>query len=198
MKRVLKSLPIDSVGQENWERLSSCFERAAGDEGGSYHRKRHNFCVLLSSQSMCLDLSDAFGWCQRSNMLQDNRAVGKWACSAFIGTPLVQCLAVAGALTNKKECERLLFVSSGTTVQLHAWRKEHCSKEPILIGLTLATLNRCMNFPCESHSFKLKACSRCYRNSGVRVLYCSKNCQLRDFARHKKACLHDWPSYIEL
>jgi hypothetical protein len=160
------------------------------------HRQRH--IVFFEVRGECdrasIELCDVFIWCKHSRLYDDElRVIGNMP-SAAIMTHLTNCIATAKAMTNADECKRLMFVQGANSVQLHVWRRER-SDTPILIAIAVGTPNRCAGcgFQPEPSSVKLKSCSRCYHNTrGLRVLYCSKACQLQDYPRHINACMYDW------
>ena len=191
MASVFNFNSIDFVEPDIRGQFAASFERAVGC---ACHRKRHTVFVELNSGNdcLCLNLSEVFQWCVSSTTQGERVRVGEHACCVVVKTPLTRCIAFAETVTNAHECERISMVYSADSrsVQLQVLRKSS-SKATILVGLTIATPNQCTT--CAAMKpLKLKACSRCYRNTGVRVLYCSEKCQHSDYPRHREACAYDW------
>jgi hypothetical protein len=184
------TLPCDTIDPDIRQEFNSTFNRAVAP--ALYHRKRHTVYFELDSRfsRACLNLSDVFKWCRHSQIIGFTEAQ-----VVSLSTPLLNCVAMAQALTNVPACERIEFINSSieNTAQLHVWRNMDVESEPVLFGLTIATLYQCTTCHAVPQIVKLKACSRCYHAAGrVRVLYCSKECQMLDYERHKTACNFDW------
>ena len=193
IKHGCMTLPCDSVNPDIREKFNSAFNNAISP--ALFHRKRHTVYFELDGRfnRASLNLSDVFKWCKLSETVLDFGIPEMLIVE--LSTPLLNCVAFAHALTNTDACERIEFVNSSRekTAQLHVWTKTSEDSKPTLFGLTIATLYRCTTCHIVPRIVKLKACSRCYHAAGrVRVLYYSKECQLRDYARHKTACNFDW------
>ena len=155
------------------------------------HRKMH--AVFLKAEDECtkIDLCDLFEWCKCS-MLDDKStgSVDETMRLSFIETPFGRVFLTVHALKNADGC-KVDFLNGDKTVQIQI---KHSSKphEPTTIGIGLHISNYCKR--CRkpsSDSVKLKECRRCLA-FGIKLFYCSRECQLLDYPKHRQVCTYDW------
>jgi hypothetical protein len=162
----------------------------------TFHRKRFivYFKLHPTHEITKLRLCDVLPWCKQSKVDEVFDPCGAVQAASVI-TCFVHCIAVAKIMTgDASQCSFYFTTSADKSVQINARRLNGFAGTAI-VGVCIAMPNECLNccLP-ASASCKLRMCSRCFRNGRIRVLYCSKACQLADYARHRSACTFDWDS----
>ena len=133
-----------------------------------------------------IDLCDLFDWCKCSVL--DDRAPKSHSVLTFsyMQTPFGRVLVSVQVLGNASLC-RVSLLNGDKTVQIQVK-----GVQPTVIGVGLCTPNCCQR--CRkygSDAVELKECSRC-AVLGVRLFYCSRECQLLDYPNHRQVCKYDW------
>jgi hypothetical protein len=172
-------------------------------EGQRVHRKKNVcfFSVDTKAKSFTVDLCDLFSWLKFSKTDADmvHRIEPGFKVSVF-ESPFVNGFIVVEALTNVGGCN--LFLGSGTHSLFVKIMKRKASSNKTLVGVSIHIHDACLECRASpSESVRLKKCSRCFFNHQARVLYCSKECQKKDYERHRSVCAcgellqDDWRSY---
>ena len=180
--------------------LDSCLESA------HVHGKSHVFffSVEAKTKSVTVDLCDLLSWCKYSSVVEadvdsivERIEPGMKACA--FRSPFLNGFVVVETLTNVGECN--LFIGNCThSLQMKLIHRKGSSGKT-LVGVSVHTSKTCIECGApSSESVKLRKCSRCFLNHQARVLYCSKECQRKDYPRHRSVCARpelmqdDWRS----
>jgi hypothetical protein len=133
-----------------------------------------------------IDLCDLFDWCKCS-VLDDSAPKSHGVLTfSYMQTPFGRVLVSVQVLGNASLC-RVSLLNGDKTVQIQVK-----GVQPTVIGVGLCTPNCCQR--CRkygSDAVKLKECSRC-AVLGVKLFYCSRECQLLDYPNHRQVCKYDW------
>jgi hypothetical protein len=135
-----------------------------------------------------IDLCDLFDWCKCSVL--DGRSKNSHGVVTFsyMQTPFGRVFVSVQVLKNAS-LVKVDLLTGDNTVQIQVK-----GVQPTVIGVGLYTSNYCKR--CRkygSDTVKLKECSRC-AVLGVRLFYCSRECQLLDYPNHRQVCSYDWSS----
>jgi hypothetical protein len=198
-------VPPDEVDEELKSAFKESIQMALEEilEGQHIHRKNHIcfFSVDTKAKSFTVDLCDLFSWLKLSRTDEElvQRIEPGFKVSVF-ESPFVNGFIVVEALTNVGGCN--LFLGNGTHSLFVKIINRKASFNKTLVGVSLHVSNSCLGCRAPaSESVRLKKCSRCFFNHEARVLYCSKECQKKDYERHRTVCacgellLDDWRSY---
>jgi hypothetical protein len=184
-------LSLQDVGQES---LTVFVKNSVQFVDSHIHRKMH--AVFLKAEDRCtkIDLCDFFEWCKCS-VLSDRLGDSPDEMSVvFIETPFGRVFLTVQVLQNADEC-KVEFLEGNKTVQIQIKHNKGFRakiKGPIKIGVGLHTANYCRR--CKkpsSDTVKLKECSRCLTYE-IKLFYCSRECQLLDYADHRRVCTYNW------
>ena len=172
------------------------------------YRKYHQFFFKLENTEAVpcmhakMDLCDVYMWCRGSKVKQqyvfsprDNQYIDSIELHGFkaaiVKTPFVNAVVTAEPLLNANKCR--VFIRNGDKTGQICAVMDRGFVGTAVIGVSLHTPNSCME--CgkpASDTCKLRACSRCFELDRVRVLYCSRECQLIDYPRHRGMCTPEW------
>ena len=147
-------------------------------------RYREVHAVFLKAEERCttIDLCDLFEWCKCSVFYKRSQTNIQDIIVGTIRTHFAQVYVTVHVL--KGAC-KVDFLNGDKTARIRI-------KGPAVIGIALSTKNCCKR--CSkpgSDAVKLKKCSRCLA-LGVKVFYCSRECQLLDYPAHRQVCTYDW------
>jgi hypothetical protein len=165
------------------------------------HKKNEVRFIAVNTKKSDVDLSELYGWLKFANI--DEKDVqhisSSFKCSVF-QSPFVNGFLIAKALTNVDECN-LFIKQSAHSLQMKVVNRKGAEGKT-LIGIIIYISNTCLECKAPaSESVKLRKCGRCYHNHKARVLYCSKECQSKDYSRHRSVCSctelleDDWRKY---
>lgn len=172
------------------------------------HPKAHlsyfKFDGGLESRISKIDLSNVYYWCKGSRIMKriddipiasaiDRENPTKPFNAVLMGTPFVNTFLTAEPLLNADKC-KVIIQNGNSTVQIGVILDKGFTGT-VVVGISIHTPNTCLE--CKkpaSATCKLRACSRCFENDRIRVLYCSSECQKLDYQRHSSVCTSDWKS----
>ena len=133
-----------------------------------------------------IDLCDLFDWCKCS-VLDDRGPKSHGVLTfSYLQTPFGRVFVNVQVLGNASLC-RVNLLNGDKTVQIQVK-----GVQPTVIGIGLCIHNNCKRCgKYGSDTVKLKECSRC-AVLGVKLFYCSRECQLLDYPNHRQVCKYDW------
>jgi hypothetical protein len=73
-------------------------------------------------------------------------------------------------------------VSTSSSMKQLAQENKHSEAVQVIDKILNKLTNKKCDF-CGSSSYRLKVCSKCWKGS-----YCSRQCQVQDYKKHKKEC----------
>ena len=180
-----------SLGEVGMEALKT-FVQYSGEVISATHRKVHS--VFLRAEDKLytkIDLCDFFAFCKCSTM-EDTRVLHEdGVYLGCIETPFGSAFVSVQPLCNGNKCD-VKILEGNNTIQIQIKRKK-AFKGDIIFGVGLYTLERCTRCSkANSETVKLRVCNRCLAFDGIKLFYCSRDCQLQDYPRHRHVCTYDW------
>jgi hypothetical protein len=164
----------------------------------NFHKKSHTFFFKMHEKitTTRLDLCDIYVWCKHSSISEriEKHDPIQSSKSAVVQTLFLNAILVVQPLCSEGDKQRgcrVYITSDDNTVQIVTKRGKNV-KGDITVGVSILTPNVCMECKRTHNEVKLRACERCLENDKIRVLYCSKECQSKDYDRHKSTCKADW------
>ena len=166
------------------------------------YKKCHRFFFMANEKcrGTKTDMCDYLAWCKHSTVTHesaiDGSVVAKIPDLKHMRVGVLRTLFLNGFLfvqpiTNADKCS-VSIVNGPNTVQVRIIRLNNF-KGPILVGASVNVPHLCMECKkLKSDTCKLRFCSRCYKVDHIRVFYCSKECQRKDYPRHSNVCKVDW------
>jgi hypothetical protein len=150
------------------------------------HRKMTAVFLKAARGITRIDLCDLFDWCKCSVLDERSKNSHEVLTFAYMQTPFGRVFVSVQVLANASLC-KVDLLSGESTVQIQVK-----GVQPTVIGVSLFASNYCKR--CRkygSDTLKLKECSRCAA-LGVKLCYCSRECQLLDYPNHRQVCTYDW------
>jgi hypothetical protein len=188
--KLLDDARVLSLEQVGKQALKMFVENSVSVEASRFfHRKI--YAVFLKAEDECtkIDLCDLFDWCKCSVMDKSSPTnIEETIGFTCMQTPFGRVFLTVHVLKNEDGC-KMDFLNGDKTVQIQI---KHKPNEPTTIGIGLHIAHCCKR--CKKYSsdtVKLKGCKRCLA-AGIKLFYCSRECQLLDYPNHRHVCTYDW------
>jgi hypothetical protein len=186
-----KGRPLDdtrvlSLHDMDQQALQSFAERTSEIVLPIIYREVHAVFMKLEEKCTRIDLCYLFEWCKCSVFDRRFSNNTEDITIGVINTHYAQAYVTVHVLKKEGKC-KVDFLNGDKTVQIRIK-----GSKPSIIGIGLNTRYCCKrcNKP-GSDAIKLKKCSRCLA-LGVKLFYCSRECQLLDYPAHRQVCTYDW------